>query len=88
MSAECFQGKRLCVCKDRRENEHVQKRLLLANLKELYQLFQEENPDLKKIGLSTFCSLRPEECITEQQWKSQCLCLCTTSKCQINGFCY
>ena len=58
------------------KKEHVQKRLLLANLRELYQLFQEENPDLKKTGLSTFCSLRPKECITVNSNGSHNVCVC------------
>ena len=40
-------------------NVHKQKRLLLCNLKELYQAYKEKFPD-HKIGLSKFCQLRPK----------------------------
>ena len=34
--------------------EHVKKQLLLGNLKELYANFNEENPNTRKVELSTF----------------------------------
>lgn len=34
--------------------EHVKKQLLLGNLKELYANFNEENPNIRKVELSTF----------------------------------
>ena len=41
----------------------MQKRLILCNLKELFEAFKEKHPDTK-IGFSKFCSLRPkEECM-------------------------
>ena len=39
-----------------------QKRLLLANLKELYREFKIRNPETK-IGFSRFASMRPKYCI-------------------------
>ena len=41
---------------------HVQKRLVLGNLKEVYQRFKEKNPNIK-IGFSKFAMLRPKECV-------------------------
>ena len=35
-------------------NEHVKKQLLLGNLKEQYANFNEENPNIRKVELSTF----------------------------------
>ena len=56
---------------------HVQKRLLLSNLKETYQLFVERHPD-KKIGFSTF-DMHPRECIIAgaSGTHSVHVCVCT-----------
>ncbi len=40
-----------------------QKRMLLANLKEIHLEFKKRHPDLK-IGFSSFCALRPKWCVT------------------------
>ena len=42
---------------------HIQKRLPLSNLKELYVVYKERCPD-HKIGLSKFCKLCPKWCMT------------------------
>ena len=42
-------------------NQHIQKRLILCNLKELYVMFKEQHLNVK-IGFSNFCSLRPKWC--------------------------
>ena len=47
------------IGKDRKERIHVQKRLLLSNLNELYTEFKKINADIK-IGFSKFCTLRPK----------------------------
>ena len=39
---------------------HVQKRLVLSNLKEVYQAFKDTFPS-KKIGFSKFAELRPPQ---------------------------
>ena len=44
------------------KNVHVSKRLILCNLKELYNAFKGKYPDLK-ISFSKFASLRPKGCI-------------------------
>ena len=53
-------GKKDFVSIDR--NIHKQKRLLLANLKELYSIFKSKHP-LLELGFSKFCSLRPKWCV-------------------------
>jgi hypothetical protein len=41
---------------------HIQKRLVLSNLREVYGAFKDTYPD-KKIGFSKFAELRPQHCI-------------------------
>ena len=41
---------------------HVQKRLLLSNLKEVYQQFK-KNHAMEKIGFSKFAELYPQHCV-------------------------
>ena len=56
------------------KQEHCTKRLLLCNLKELYEQFKILNPGVK-VGFSTCAMLRPRECV---QWHSFSLCVhCT-----------
>ncbi|XP_044594836.1 uncharacterized protein LOC123272201 [Cotesia glomerata] len=55
---------------------HVQKRLILSNLKELYQCFHETNPT-EKIGFSKFASLRPKHCILAGASGTHTICVCT-----------
>ena len=61
---------------------HVQKRLMLGNLKELYQEFKEKHPT-DKIGFSKFADLRPKHCILAgaSATHSYCLCLYHSPKC-------
>ena len=58
------------------KNIHIQKRLLLCNLKELYVAFKNEHLDAK-IGFSTFCSLRPRWCIIAGATGTHSVCVCT-----------
>ena len=44
------------------ERKHIQKKLDLSNLKEVFQLFSEKNPNIR-IGFSKFAELRPKECV-------------------------
>ena len=55
---------------------HIQKRLLLCDLKELYSAFKKHYPDVK-IGFSKFCSLRPKWCILVGQSGTHSVCVCT-----------
>ena len=53
-----------------------QKRLLLANLKELYREFKIRNPE-NKIGFSRFASLMPKYCILAGPAGTHNMCVCT-----------
>lgn len=55
---------------------HVQKRLVLNNLKEAYQLFKDKFPD-EKIGFSTFAELRPKQCVLAGASGTHTVCVCT-----------
>ena len=55
---------------------HVQKRLVLNNLKQLYHEFKERLPSLK-IGFSKFASLRPKQCILAGAAGTHSVCVCT-----------
>ena len=67
-------GKKDCVSVKR--NVHVQKRLLLCNLKELYASFKQKNPEMN-IGFSKFCTLRPKWCVLAGSSGSHSVCVCT-----------
>ncbi|KAJ4440816.1 hypothetical protein ANN_10662 [Periplaneta americana] len=54
---------------------HKQKRLILCNLKETYQCFKEQYPDIK-IGFSKFCELRPKECVLPGTSGTHSVCVC------------
>ena len=55
---------------------HVQKRLVLSNLKEIYQLFKENFPD-KAIGFSKFAELHPKHCVLAGASGTHAVCVCT-----------
>ena len=55
---------------------HMQKRLILSNLKELYAKFKSNYPYIK-VGFSTFCVYRPKWCITVGASDTHTLCVCT-----------
>ena len=63
------------VGRGRNERVHMQKRLLLCNLRELYSEFKEKNPNAK-IGFSKFCSLRPKWCIIAGSTGTHSVCVC------------
>ena len=69
-----MQGKK--DCKSIGRNLHMQKRLLLCDLKELYAMFKKTYPD-KKVGFSKFCSLRPKWCVLVGCSGTQSVCVCT-----------
>lgn len=54
---------------------HRQKRLLLCNLKELYKLFRNINPE-DKMGFSKFASLRPRHCVSAGASGTHTSCVC------------
>ena len=55
---------------------HVQKRLILSNLREVYHEFKEKCPD-RKIGFSKFAELRPKHCILAGASGTHSVCVCT-----------
>lgn len=55
---------------------YVQKRLVLSNLKELYQHFKEKHPNCK-VGFSKFAELRPKQCILAGGSGTHTVCVCT-----------
>ena len=55
---------------------HVQKKLILGNLREVYSLFKSKFPDLK-IGFSNFAELRPKNCIIAGASGTHSVCVCT-----------
>ena len=59
---------------------HVQKRLILGNLKEVYQEFKENHP-MEKIGFSKFAELRPRHCVLAGASGTHAVCVYHSSKC-------
>ena len=55
---------------------HVQKRLVLCNLKELYHRFKSTNPT-EQIGFSKFAELRPKHCVLAGASGTHSVCVCT-----------
>ena len=55
---------------------HVQKRLVLCNLKELYAIFKDQHPS-DHIGFSKFASLRPKHCVLAGASGTHTVCVCT-----------
>lgn len=54
---------------------HVQKRLLLDNLNEVYALFQDKHQECK-ISLTKFSTLRPKECVLAGSNSTHFVCVC------------
>ncbi len=52
-----------------------QKRLVLTNLKELHAAWNELHPD-KKVGFSTFATLRPKWCVLAGASGTHSVCVC------------
>lgn len=64
----------------------TQKRLVLMNLKEAYELYKKDDSSNKKVGFSSFASLRPPYCILAGSSGTHSVCVCTyhqNSKLQI-----
>lgn len=55
---------------------HIQKRLILSNLKEVYCAFKDTFPG-KKIGFSKFAELRPQHCVLAGASGTHSVCVCT-----------
>ena len=55
---------------------HIQKRLVLNNLREVYREFKQKFPG-RKIGFSKFAELRPKHCILAGASGTHAVCVCT-----------
>ena len=62
--------------KKKGQHMHIQRRLVLSNLKEVYHEFIERFPG-KKIGFSKFAELRPKHCILAGASGTHSVCVCT-----------
>ena len=57
------------------EKEKVQKRLILGTLKEAYRQFKEDSNN-PSIGFSSFCALRPRNCVLAGSAGTHAVCVC------------
>lgn len=74
-SRQCPGQKDFVIVHDELGKRHVQKRMLLVNLKELYIEFKKRLGDIK-VGKSKFCSLRPPWCVTVDSPAMHSVCVC------------
>ena len=58
------------------KQEHCQKRLILCNLKELYERFKRLYPGTI-VWFSTFAMLRPKECVLAGSCGTHSVCVCS-----------
>ena len=58
------------------KKEHIQKRLVLSDLRGVYREFKERYPD-HKIGFSKFAKLRPKHCVLAGASGTHSVCVCT-----------
>ena len=65
------------------KRQHVHKRLVLSNLREVYSEFKERFPG-HKIGFSKFAEVRNTAFWQERVAHTQCVCVHNTSKCQVD----
>ena len=56
------------------ERKHIQQRLVLSDLKEVYQLFSEKYPNIR-IEFSKFTELHPKECVFAGASGTHCVCM-------------
>ena len=69
-------GKRDFVSvKQGEKRTHVQKRLVLSNLREVYREFKDQYP-AQKVGFSKFADLRPKHCVLAGGSGTHCVCVC------------
>ena len=62
--------------KDFGKHQHVKKRLVLSNLREVHHEFKERIPDCK-VGFSKFAELRPKHCVLAGASGTYSVCVCT-----------
>ena len=58
------------------KRQHIQKRLVLSNLREVYCEFKERFPNCK-VGFSKFAELRPKHCVLAGASGTHTVCVCT-----------
>ena len=58
------------------KTQHLQKRLVLCNLKEVYEQFKKKNSK-HSVGFSKFAELRPRECVLAGALGTHAVCVCT-----------
>ena len=76
-SAELCQAKKIVSVKQEGGKcVHLQKRLVLNNLKEVYREFKDQFP-AQKVGFSKFAKLRPKHCIHAGASGTHSVCVCT-----------
>ncbi|XP_034246220.1 uncharacterized protein LOC117648108 [Thrips palmi] len=70
-------GKKECISVTANDGTRslVQKRLILGDLKEIYDLFKTKHPEVK-IGFSRFASLRPRHCVLAGAPGTHAVCVC------------
>ena len=62
---------------------HVQKGLVLCNLRELYRTFKDKYPN-ESIGFSKFAEVHPKHCVLAGASGTHCLCMHVSSKREAN----
>ena len=62
-------------CKSIRKNVHVQKRLILCTLRELFKYYKERYPN-DNLSFSSFCRLRPKYCVEAGSSGTHSVCVC------------
>lgn len=62
--------------KENGEKQTIQRRMVLVNLSEAFELFKEKHKDIK-VGFSKFASLRPPECVLAmEKYGTHSTCVC------------
>ena len=74
--AELCLGKDFVSVRQGEKRVHVQKRLVLSNLKEAYCDFKDKFPDVK-VGFSKFAELRPRHCVLAGGSGTNSVCVST-----------
>ena len=59
------------------ERQHIQKQLIMCNLKEAYSFFKDKYPT-DKISFSKFAECRPKQCVLAGAAGTHSVCVCTT----------
>ena len=79
----CPGMKEFVVVREQGVKTHVQKQLLLVNMKELYASYKMKSPD-DKIGFSKFSELKPKWCLPVTAPGMQRVCVCVPRASQLS----